>query len=419
MKVKKVYKVFSLLLMCSLLGIYLNSCVNDSVDRVSADTRSEVEKVRSAQTWNIIDHTCTDIFQIPESAISQAKSDLHIGYGHTSHGSQLVTGMDGLVDFMNGLGYPDNLYAYNSGGTDGALDLRDSCFSGASDLGNPDRTTWATSTQDYLDAHTDLNVVIWSWCGQVSSATEDDIDTYLDLMTGLENANPDVSFVYMTGHLDGSGLDGNLHLRNEQIRAYCLANEKILYDFADIESYDPDGNYFGDRIPNDNCDYDTDDDDSRDGNWALEWQNTHTEDIEWYSCSSAHSQALNANLKAYAAWWLWAMLAGWDQNGDPTSSSGPVDTDGDEVPDMIDAFPTDSNESVDTDDDGIGNNADDDDDGDGVADNLDAFPLDSTRWEESDTGDDDDSGGETPGFGFPTIIFATIIGCLIYRRRYK
>jgi hypothetical protein len=116
-------------------------------------------------------------------------------------------------------------------------------------------------------------------------------------------------FVYMTGHLDGSGLTGNLHIRNEQIREYCRANDKILYDFADIETYDPDGTYFGDKIPNDACDYDTDGNLTRDGNWAIEWQNANPG--EWYDCVSAHSQPLNANLKAYAAWHLWARLAGW------------------------------------------------------------------------------------------------------------
>ena len=45
----------------------------------------------------------------------------------------------------------------------------------------------------------------------------------------------------------------------------------------------------------------------------------------------------------------------------------------------FDVFPEDRNESVDTDQDGIGNNADTDDDGDGVLDRDDAFPLDPTR----------------------------------------
>ena len=115
----------------------------------------------------------------------------------------------------------------------------------------------------------------------------------------------------MTGHLDGTGVESNLNKRNEQIRNYCKTNNKILYDFADIESYDPDGNYFLDKGANDNCDYDTDGNGSRDGNWAIEWQNAHPG--EWYNCSSAHSQPLNANRKAYAAWWLWAKLAGWKE----------------------------------------------------------------------------------------------------------
>ncbi|MBN2299106.1 MAG: hypothetical protein JXM72_10955, partial [Deltaproteobacteria bacterium] len=178
----------------------------------------------------IIDHVCTDLDLIPEEWIEEAKDYLNIAYGHTSHGSQLTTGMTGLVSFMG------DLYAYNSTGSGGALELHDSPFSGASDLGNPDRTAWAAATRTYLDAHADINVIIWSWCGQVSTASETDIETYLDLMSGLEEDYPDVYFVYMTGHLDGTGLDGNLHLRNEQIREYCRENDKILYDFEDIET---------------------------------------------------------------------------------------------------------------------------------------------------------------------------------------
>ena len=45
-----------------------------------------------------------------------------------------------------------------------------------------------------------------------------------------------------------------------------------------------------------------------------------------------------------------------------------VDSDGDGVPDDQDAFPNDPDETIDTDGDGIGNNADNDDDGDGMPD---------------------------------------------------
>jgi hypothetical protein len=267
----------------------------------------------------IADHTVVNYVRldmIPDANITNAKNTLHIAYGHTSHGSQVTTGMSGLPAFKEGLGGTEGLYDWNEGGTDGALDIDDYFMSG--DLGNPDRTTWAERTREYLvlPANEDVNVVMWSWCGQVSSATEADIITYLILMDTLETDFPGVKFVYMTGHVDGTGLEGNLHIRNEQIREYCLTNNKILFDFADIESYDPDGSYFGDKRCNDNCDYDSDNDTTLDANWAIEWQDAHPG--EWYSCSSAHSQPLNANMKAYAAWWLWATLAGWNTTVTPT-----------------------------------------------------------------------------------------------------
>ena len=256
----------------------------------------------------IADHTIAKLSILPDNWIDSAKAKLHIAYGHTSHGSQLITGMTGLENWKG------SQYAFNEGGLNGALDIDDNAFPGASDLGNPDRTAWETATRNYLNnpSNNDVNVVIWSWCGQVSSATESDINTYLSLMNGLENDYPGVKFVYMTGHLDGTGLNGNLNQRNEQIRNYCLTNGKILYDFADIESYDPEGIYYLDKDANDNCDYDSDGNGSLDKNWAVDWQNSHILNVDWFNCSAAHSQPLNGNLKAYAAWWLWAKLAGWD-----------------------------------------------------------------------------------------------------------
>jgi hypothetical protein len=253
----------------------------------------------------LVDHTTISLDRIPLEWIERARAQLHIAYGHTSHGSQLVTGMTGLVSFRG------PAYAFRSGGTGGVLDVRDTPFSGASDLGNPDRSAWAAATRTYLRANPAINVVMWSWCGQVSNASAGDIDTYLSLMAGLEAEFPQVRFVYMTGHLDGSGLQGTLHLRNEQIRQWCRQSGRVLYDFADIETWDPDGRYFGDRVPNDACDYDSNGDGKRDRNWAVDWQNSHTRGADWFDCSSAHSQPLNANMKAYAAWWLFARLAGW------------------------------------------------------------------------------------------------------------
>jgi hypothetical protein len=268
----------------------------------------------------IIDHRCTKLDSVPREWIEKAKSSLHIAYGHTSHGSQITTGMTGLAKAKG------PLYAWTAGGSRGALDLR--AFYGdfgglgiANDLGADlsgklDRRAWEKATRAYLSSKPGVNVIMWAWCWQVGGS-ESDIALYLDLMDRLEKDYPDITFVYMTGHVDGAALKGNpweivTPVRNQQIRDYCRKNNKVLYDFADIESYDPDGDYFGDKLVNDACDYDSNGDGTRDSNWAVIWQNAHPG--EWYACESAHSQPLNANLKAYAAWHLWARLAGWDGN---------------------------------------------------------------------------------------------------------
>ena len=70
------------------------------------------------------------------------------------------------------------------------------------------------------------------------------------------------------------------------------------------------------------------------------------------------------------------------------------DSDDDGFVDPVDAFPNDPEEHLDTDDDGVGNNADTDDDNDDIADSGDAFPLDADEWRDTDgdaVGDNSDS----------------------------
>lgn len=125
----------------------------------------------------IINHSHTDITALAEHEINEAKSLLHIAYGHTSHGSQLTTGMTGLVAFANdggkGLDLPEDIFAWNNGGTNGALDLHDYAMGG--DVGYYPQ--WVDNTTSYLGpvnpetgkgtTNPDVNVIMWSWCGQV------------------------------------------------------------------------------------------------------------------------------------------------------------------------------------------------------------------------------------------------------------
>lgn len=275
--------------------------------------------IAGAQEAIIADHSVVrEIYEgrVPESAIRTAKDQLRIAYGHTSHGSQIISGMDGLTDFVNANNdsgerfhnrYSENLFAWSGKRRADTLEL----FEGSGydegyltlDCGYGG---WDDECREFLNDHPGFNVIMWSWCGQVGGV--DIHEHYLDRMRTLESEYPDVTFVYMTGHLDGGPDDPSQNgvLRNNNaIRDYCRANRKVLFDFADIEKYNLDGEYFGDRNLDDGCNYEG-------GNWAIEWQNSHIEDTDWYDCGAAHSESLNANQKAYAVWWLWARIAGWE-----------------------------------------------------------------------------------------------------------
>jgi hypothetical protein len=154
-------------------------------------------------------------------------------------------------------------------------------------------------------------MAMFSWCGGCSDNTEAGINTYLDKMNELEADYPGIFFIYMTGHLDGTGPSGNLYARNNQIRDYCMANDKVLFDFADVESYDPDEVYYPDET--DAC------------NWCYDWCAVQV----CPACGGcAHSHCFNCYLKGKAWWWMMARLTGWN-DGEPlcgdTNRDGSID----------------------------------------------------------------------------------------------
>jgi len=172
----------------------------------------------------VADHSAVAQWEaLPPESFAAVRASCRIFYGHTSHGSQLVTGLQMLA------------------AEDAALYALPALAEFGSDLGHNGDLSWVAPTRSYLDQHPDCSVVVWSWCGGCSDNTEAGIAAYLAAMSQLELDYPAVRFVYMTGHLDGSGPEGILYRNNAQIRAYCQAEDKLLFDFADIESWDPAG----------------------------------------------------------------------------------------------------------------------------------------------------------------------------------
>ena len=123
-----------------------------------------------------------------------------------------------------------------------------------------------------------------------------------------------------------------------------------------------------------------------------------------YTVTVTHTDAYSVvqTMDASAATSAVTLNPDGDLDGDGIINSADTDDDGDGWIDTSDAFPTDSDEWLDTDSDGIGNNEDTDDDADGVADADDDFPLDSSEqwdadgdgWGHNADADDDGDGIE-------------------------
>ncbi len=202
----------------------------------------------TATTGNalIADHTVIDQFESIPSSVRSSATAIKTLFMHQSTGANIVSfGLNCMAGLKDPGYYPGECTSYNQ---------------------NPykyDDRIW--DWQMWAENWSDAIVKTDQWVSIVNAQQSNyqvlgmklcyvdgwnlDFDYYRQKMEALERAYPDKKFIWATSVLWEESAVGknltsaeNVHLFNQQLRAYATANNKILYDLADIESHDTNGN---------------------------------------------------------------------------------------------------------------------------------------------------------------------------------
>jgi hypothetical protein len=292
----------------------------------------------------IVNHSHTNITAIPVSCINKVKSDLHIAYSHTSHGSQVYTGLQALEQY-------NSLYAIDTNGVSGQLHFEDYYYNGFAisgacyDLSNCDNGAAGLlgPTRTFLNEARgqDINVILWSWCAIGTHNIPFYLEKMQTIMNEYENGNAShpipVKFVFITGHAEFGGVGdpadyANTIIRNfvnnQSANAFCKLHQCILFDFSDMENYDPDNIYYLNKRLEDGLQYDCIapyTSGTKTCTWSDEYLAKYPNSLSAnlvnnYIGTCAHSPEdgesptckLNCALKGQAAWYMFARMVGWD-----------------------------------------------------------------------------------------------------------
>ena len=209
----------------------------------------------------VADHAATDLAPVPDAAIASAAS-LRLLVRHASVGGNISAGLDALQ--TQDAKYDRSLWSFQNRGNPG----------------------WQAKVDDLVAQAAiqaaSFDVLTMKFCYIDPNAS---FATYRDAMLGLEAGYPAKRFVWWTIPIETTG-NTNRQAFNDLVRAYALANGKLLFDIADIESHDAAGVKLTDA----------------NGRELLR--------AEWTS-DGGHLNGAGSVRVASALWWLMARIAGW------------------------------------------------------------------------------------------------------------
>lgn len=240
-----------------------------------------------------------DFNAVTSDLIDRVKTQVKLHIARTSHGGQITGGLERLAELDPRLQATRKWKELPQGPglcfMDGQFDLY---------YATPEQY-WKDGgdllTRQSLAAYPSLNVSMFVWCRELDSYSESDVQGYLARLTELEADFPNVVFVHVTGNAQAKGPGAVRRYRNNRlIRDFCRDNNRVLFDFADLDAWYQDEQHL----------------------YTYEGQQVPREHPRYNGDECGHATFESCENKARALWWLLARIVdermpeSCDANGD-------------------------------------------------------------------------------------------------------